>query len=77
MPASPSVGNIAAGTLSSSVDLPVGSGTTQVRVRVYAAGQTTTPVLDTNIAFTEKERATIAVYLNGATLSALKIKEDI
>lgn len=77
LPASPSFASVATGTTTTYTNLAVGLGTTQVRIRVYAAGQTSTPVLDTNIPFDERQRATIAVYQNVAVLAALKLREDI
>ena len=79
LPVSPSFANVAEGATSTRADVS-SPGAFSARVRVYAAGQTTTALLDNTVLLDSRERASLVVIKDpNATggLRLLVLREDI
>jgi hypothetical protein len=80
LPASPSFANVAAGSISDFSEFGISGSPANVRIRVFAAGTTVNPIVDTNLAFEEKSRHAIVIYSDSGQTSGfnvLTLKENV
>lgn len=77
LPGTPSIANVAAGTASAYVTVP-DTGAITIRVRVFAAGNTTTALGDTTFALSDRTRISLVTFDQTLPpLGVLKLQDNL